>query len=170
MKILAAVICFLLLPLTAVAQDHPQPQTSEDIVGSFKAFVDDYFKKAYTDSTDYAVVALLPTHTWMKMYFVRSGDYSIDVRKTDSLVSPYVGVLEFPIEKYSTTAHKTEEDAKADNNFFPPVPAPRQRKNFALQDNKWIQKSEQYSVADEWADCRSLATILAGLFTSGCVP
>ncbi len=126
-------------------------QSDADVVKSFKNYVAGYMVSYKTDRREY--VGNLGGG-WAKIYFEPSGDSSIDVRKTDSLVSPYMGVLEFTLIKHFTAFHKTRAEAEADNSFTQSTEA-RHRHTYASQDGTWVPKSRQNYVAilNEWSDC-----------------
>lgn len=126
-------------------------QSDADIVKSFKGYAADFIASYKTDRREY--VGKLGGG-WAKIYFEPSLDYGVDVRKTDSLVSPYVGVLEFTLIRHFTKFHPSESDAEADNSFVQTT-STNHRHTYAFQDNKWVPKSrENYSAfLNEWFAC-----------------
>jgi len=61
-------------------------------------------------------------------------DVSFDVRKTDSLTSPFVGTIQW-----------VEKPKRLDSSF-------EFRMNLAYQENQWILKEVQWRVDGEWED------------------
>lgn len=91
---------------------------------------------------------------WVKVQMFPSSDFRYDVQKTDSLVSPYVAVVEFDLIQNYTVGHKTREDAISDENYAFNKQFSR-KLNFSWQGGRWIAKSEErYSeILDEWVEC-----------------
>lgn len=54
---------------------------------------------------------------WAKGYIATVSTYSFDVKLTDSLVTPYTGILTYSEVFWSTTEHATKEGAEKDSNF-----------------------------------------------------
>ncbi len=82
-----------------------------------------------------------------------SVDYGIDVRKTDSLISPYLGVVEFHWIGYRTDCAKTKEEAQAKGLPTEENLLVKYRYTYAFQDGAWVrQKREVYY--SEWKDCK----------------
>lgn len=90
-----------------------------------------------------------------------STDYGVDVRKTDSLISPYLGVIEFRwFGRYGGCA-KTREDAQAGSVSDKVEYDVKYRYTFAFQDGAWVpQGREIYELGiskedpDKWKDCK----------------
>jgi hypothetical protein len=55
---------------------------------------------------------------WFKGYTALVSDYGFDVRVTDSLVTPYTGILRYSQVSWFTAEHPTKEEAEKDNNFI----------------------------------------------------
>jgi hypothetical protein len=77
-----------------------------------------------------------PILMWSKEYWDTVSDYSFDVKVTDSLVTPYVGVVTFKQVHWSTAKHATKEEAEADNNFARTLTAPVTHR-YGYQDGQW---------------------------------
>jgi hypothetical protein len=94
---------------------------------------------------------------WLKIS-LEASDFSIDVRKTDSLVSPYIGTLDFTVTIRFTANHETRAEAEADSSFVGDsgkgIIEPHKH-IYAFQDGKWVSKSRQQynTVHKEWEDC-----------------
>ncbi len=67
----------------------------------------------------------------------------IDVQKTTSLVSPYVGTLEFQLVQHFTAFHKTRKEAESDSDFVGSR-AVTHRHTYAYQDGMWVPKIRKY--------------------------
>ncbi len=76
---------------------------------------------------------------WFKAYTEKVVQYGFDVKVTDSLVTPYTGVLSYSEVFYSTLKHSTKEEAEQDNNFSPPYTSLHTR-TFGYQDGKWVSQ------------------------------
>jgi hypothetical protein len=76
---------------------------------------------------------------WQNRKYEQELPYSIDVRKTDSLVSPYIGTVEFKLYFYLADVHDTKEKAEKDTGFGS-VATLRHRYTFAFQQDKWVLK------------------------------
>jgi hypothetical protein len=78
-----------------------------------------------------------PKLVWTKLYTAVVSKYSFDVKVTDSLVTPYTGILSYTEVSWFTAEHPTKEEAEKDNNFTSSLP-----NSFTLtygyQDGKWV--------------------------------
>ena len=54
---------------------------------------------------------------WRKQYTETVSQYGFDVKVTDSLVTPYTGVLSYDEVVWLTAEHPTEKEAEQDNSF-----------------------------------------------------
>jgi hypothetical protein len=54
---------------------------------------------------------------WTKSYLATVSTYDFDVKKTDSLVTPYTGILSHSEVVWSTVGHATKDEAEKDPNF-----------------------------------------------------
>jgi hypothetical protein len=68
---------------------------------------------------------------------------TIDVQKTASLVSPYIGKLEFQLVQHFTTFHKTRKEAESDSAFVRSR-AVIHKHTYAYQDGRWVPKVRKY--------------------------
>jgi hypothetical protein len=115
-----------------------QSQQEKDIVKSFNTAISTY----------------IPTHVgartkpykvgcgWNMEYHEISTPYTIDVRKTDSLISPYVGTAEFGIILHIGKCHQSPEEAAKDSSY-PTSYREGYRYTFAYQDEAWVIRSRQ---------------------------
>jgi hypothetical protein len=92
---------------------------------------------------------------WRKSYSEISGDPGIDVRKTDSLVSPYLGTLEFHTNLYVSRSAYDSEDSASQTTDFPTTPSDVRRHlhTYAYQNGAWVLQSRKQFVYEDWQDC-----------------
>lgn len=90
---------------------------------------------------------------WVKEYFEPDkGSEGIDVEKTSSLVSPYMGELDFRLVRHYTAFHQTRDEAAADSSFVQ-SDAVMHKHRYAYQDEKWVPKTRKYVVGEDEYDC-----------------
>jgi hypothetical protein len=94
---------------------------------------------------------------WAKIYYKVEGEYSIDVQRTSSLISPYIGVCEFKLRRHYTACHPTKEGAQQDSRFVN-TDANLHKHMYAYQDNKWVPKKREYYmvlpiIGNKWFSC-----------------
>jgi hypothetical protein len=78
-----------------------------------------------------------PPHLeWRRSYTEKVSDFSFDVKITDSLVTPYTGVLNYKQVFWETAGHPTKEEAQADSNFVRSWTNP-QTSTYGYQDGQW---------------------------------
>jgi hypothetical protein len=144
-KLLTAIFVMLLLVIPVVAQ------SDAEVVASFKKHLADY---AVSFKTDRRESVRETSGGWRKNYYEVGDNYSIDLQRTASLVSPYVGTVEFHFVMHSTAFHKTREEAEADNKFISSESF-RHRHSYAYQDSAWVLnlREEYNSLIDEWWNC-----------------
>jgi hypothetical protein len=97
---------------------------------------------------------------WVKEYYEPEPEYSINAERTSSLISPYVGSLDFVLVRHYTDFHKTREEAVADSNFVKHDSA-KHRHTYAYQDGKWVPKVRKFYYGwplDKWFDCDKVIT------------
>lgn len=80
-------------------------------------------------------------------------DLQYDVRKTDSLVSPYTGTAEFICLLEQSEFYGTKAEAEAASSFEK-ASGEKCQVVFAYQDGRWVVKSRRYyqSHFHEWLD------------------
>lgn len=112
-----------------------------EIVALFKDYVSKEINKALAtyESNDQMVVAVKDRNppVWQKIHFTLNADYTIDLRKNDSLIRPYIGTLEITkVIYYENFA--TKESAEQ-------CVSPKNRDDtrgyvftIAYQGNKWV--------------------------------
>jgi hypothetical protein len=138
----------------------PKPSEEEQAVASFKQTAANYvatYKQSKHEEV-YHLDASFAAHTpegWRKSYSELASDvYSVDVQKTDSLVSPYVGTLEFHTNLYVSELYGSQ-DAASQTTDFPAKPndVRRHLHTYAYQNGAWVLQSRKQFVYDEWQDC-----------------
>jgi hypothetical protein len=113
-KAILAVAAALLVMMVGKAADQKSEQ--EALIKSFKQYAGDFIK-------DWNVKHSIPVISefrmrpsapklWSKTYFVRVADYDVDVKTTDSLINPYVGVIKFTQIWASSRSYSTKEEAE----------------------------------------------------------
>jgi hypothetical protein len=119
-----------------------QSEAESEIIKSFNKTVSDFIHM-HIDQRPTVVKAGCG---WLKQYYEPSTDYRIDVRKTDSIVSPYLGVVEFIVIRHYTECHKTQGEAEKDDAFtdhLGNIEPATHRDRFALQEKVWVLESRE---------------------------
>src|SRR5450759_2176821 len=133
--------------------------TSSDkqVVASFTAYVHQHFASYDTNRRE-RITKL--GGGWVKMYFQPDqSSVGIDVQRTTSLVSPYVGTLEFQLVEHFTAFHKTRAEAEADTAFINSKVVTHNH-SYAYQDGKWVPKTRK-NVGNDGTlyDCDEVITV-----------
>ena len=95
---------------------------------------------------------------WYQEKVELPASYSINVEKTDSLVSPYVGTAEFPVTGNVSYPKNSREDALEATQFKSSYTI-NHRLQYAYQNGQWVLKSEKcfdYDIVVEghaWGNC-----------------
>jgi hypothetical protein len=139
----------LLSPGPAVAQSEDQ-----DALATFKAYVNHHLS-SYKQNQREKVSKF--GGGWANQYFepdVLSA--SIDVEKTNSLVSPYTASLKFRMIRHRTALHDKKEDAANDSQFTNQDSWFHEH-TYAYQDKQWVPKTrrckpERFADAN-WSRC-----------------
>ncbi len=126
------------------------PSSSSDVVSSFRQYIRDYMASFKTDGRER--VFFVEGQGWRKMTYAPKGDPSIDVRKTDSLISPYLGTCEFTLVGSATAFHPTEAQARTDTTMNE-VTANDHRHSYAFQDGHWVVKKREAKMFNDWYSC-----------------
>jgi len=137
----------------AGADSHEQ----EDPVASFKKTVESYlngYKQTKHEKVYFIQSEYIPSG-WRKAYSELVSDaYTMDVQKTDSLVSPYIGILEFNTRHYVSSPLATEQAVRSNAYFTDEYSVRKHRHMYAYQSGKWIVTSrKQLLWEDVWNDC-----------------
>jgi hypothetical protein len=152
--------CLAVLALDMGCAKKAKLSEEEQAVASFKQIADNFvrgYKQTRHEET-YHMDASIVMHTpegWRKSYSeLASDDYSVDVRKTDSLVSPYIGTLEFQTKVYVSELYSSQ-DAASQTTDFPTTPSDVRRHlhTYAYQNGAWVLQSRKQFVDEDWQDC-----------------
>ncbi len=74
---------------------------------------------------------------WRKLYSETVSQHGFDVKVTDSLVTPYTGVLSYDEVTWFTAAHPTQKEAEQDNNFTSSLKTSH-TSTYGYQEGKWV--------------------------------
>jgi hypothetical protein len=74
---------------------------------------------------------------WRKRYTATVSEFGFDVKVTDSLVTPYTGVLSYDEVTWFTTEHPTQKEAEQDNSFTSSLKSSH-TSTYGYQDGKWV--------------------------------
>ena len=130
------------------------PQESSQVVSSFTNYIATFMASYKVDRRERVSKS---SWGWTKEYYEPSGEPNIDVMRTDSLVSPYLGICEFNLVRHRTGFHSTRADATQDNTFVASDMA-QHRHQYAYQNAKWVQKTREYfsNAGGKWYDCNEV--------------
>ena len=162
-KILAYIFIFTFI---SFAQESTST-INVDPVKSFKEYIKNYFE-SYKSNNREQITKL--GGGWVKECYEPDYDYKIDVQKTNSLMTPFIGICEFTLIRRITNFCTSKEDAESDNLF---VKSDKRNHihNYGFQDGKWIvtsRKNQSPSLAklinpmtnsatlDQWNDCNEV--------------
>jgi len=150
---LTVMVISLAAGVLACAATRAQDQKPERdaVVKSFKQYIKDYVDSYKTHKR---VRFLAKENGGVKADFEPDQNYSIDVKTTDSLISPYIGVCEFTMMIRTTAVHTTIEEAEKDNNFIH-VETLKHRHTYAFQEGHWVPTLRQnyWDYYHEWHSC-----------------
>ena len=106
---------------------------------------------------------------YAKSSFEPSIDYKVDVRKTESLVSPYVGTVLFKWNERYSDCQDTREKAQAQTDLKH-SDSLSYRYTYAFQDGKWVStEAEVGSVSADngsfyWESCADERAQLSSMY------
>lgn len=157
---LAFTVLGLVLALSQVScHSAPQKTEAEQLVDAFKAKVqaDLLSHKSRKDvwpqtETEYEEAG------WYLVQVEVPDTFSMNVEKTDSIVSPYLGTAEFPVTGNVSYPRNSKDEALGATEFKSHY-AIQHRLTYAYQSGEWVFKSEQcydYDVLAEghiWGKC-----------------
>ena len=95
---------------------------------------------------------------WIKEHHRIAGNYSYDVQKTKSLVSPYRWICEFIIIRSFTDFHKTKEAAESNNDFHHSDKISH-RHIYLYQKGIWISERKNNSDYTSGYDSKEVITV-----------
>ncbi len=114
----------------------------KQVVDSFKGYMQHHFDSYKTNRRER--VTLLGGG-WVKEYYEPdASSATFDVQRTSSLVSPYLGKLNFRLRAHYTAFHKTREEAAGDSNFTQ-VSSTLHMHTYAYQDGKWVPQARKHA-------------------------
>ncbi|KAF0216763.1 MAG: hypothetical protein FD174_3586 [Geobacteraceae bacterium] len=133
-------LVFFILALSLLLCSKVFALTDTEVVDSFKQYVSDEMKKVFVsyEGTHYNVSYVESNlNFWFKSYHKIDQNYKIDVEKTTSLISPYVGTLQ--VEVYYNTSDKFPTKKTAEQATTYKVHSIQTFKiTLAYQENKWV--------------------------------
>ena len=144
MKILIIILVCFLLPGTVLSAPDEQVilMTFQDVVTKH---IDGYSNDPRISVRYISAEPVINLAAyWMKSK-ISVSDSSYDVQKSSSIVSPYIGILNYKVVLYNTKKQPTKELAENDNFFESPGIPGTARITFAFQSNKWVVKKYEYS-------------------------
>ena len=157
-KLISFVVVFVIGGMTAgcgFVKDDPVALLNKDVKERAARFnssnrLEVWHRESYQGSSE----------GWMSAQYEPLKNYSFDVQKTNSLVSPYTGVVTFTLWRYDTvdrTVFSTKTNALNPLQFTRFSEAGRTPIEFkvlyAFQDGKWVVKSQSMFKRDEWVEC-----------------
>lgn len=156
MKIKSIIILMmfcLFIPITAFASS-----SEEEVVQSFNTLAQNHIDSYQTDKREKIVQAIQGDKKWRKFLHDVSSNYSIDIQKTNSIVTPYIGIFEFEVTIYKSEPFDTEEEARATNTYTNYIGYHKDK--FAYQNDTWVTKERIHSIDNKkhYFDCWDKAT------------
>ena len=153
---------FLLLLLSALLFCPPQSvaqSEDQDALAAFRSYVNHHLS-SYKQNKREEVTMF--GGGWAKEYFEPDvASASIDVEKTNSLISPYTASLTFKMIRHRTALHQTKEGAANDSQFTDQDSWLHEH-TYAYQDKQWVPKTrrcktERFAGAN-WSHCDEVIT------------
>ncbi|HJW23767.1 MAG TPA: hypothetical protein VJ576_02625 [Rhodocyclaceae bacterium] len=134
--VIGALAWFIVLPAAAAA---------DDLVKSFEKFL-----SASVESTNASTSVFLNNRSngWMKRRY-RVSDLKYDVKRTDSLVAPIVGIVTFKLTSEVTGSFQSQTEAES-SNFFDSDKSSHDGMSlsFAYRNDKWELTEVSYRPLD----------------------
>ena|SRR5271157_1363310 len=140
-KLVCSLVIVLIWATCTFAEE--QKGERESVVSSFQQYIRNFMGSYKTDKREHVVQS---PGGWRNGIHEPEPDYSIDLRYTDSLISPYIGTCEFVLVSHYTAFHKTKEDAQNDDRFVNET-REKHSNTYAFQDGRWVPKSCEHYVA-----------------------
>ncbi len=128
--------------------------TTKAVVASFKAYT---AKHTASYRTDRRPRVSKLGGGWAKLSYEAKPDYTIDVRATDSLISPFIGICEFMLIESRSELFSTRRDAES-ASVLGNRREIKHRHTYAYQEGKWIPRTRQHHspFLGEWFDCNEV--------------
>ena len=145
----ALVLFFVVLSAGALPVNA---QSDTDAVNAFKKYIAVYEDSYRTDHREQVVHSF---GGWSRRYFELTTHMTIDVQKSNSLISPYLGVAIFNLTLYQTAYYPTKDAAEGDHNFIQKILFTH-RHTYAYQEGVWVPTERKYSNAGtdgNWYTC-----------------
>jgi len=139
-RLLFAVVIPLLL-------QHLWAQSSDEkrVIDSFDVYVHHHLDSYETNRRER--VLLFPAG-WVHQYYELDARGSkTDIQRTNSLLTPYVGTLEFRLIRHYTVFYKSREEAAADVHFVR-VDVNVHRHTYAYQSEHWLPKERKFHIPE----------------------
>lgn len=137
----------------------PQKPEAEKLVDSFKAKVEaDLLSHKSRKDVWPQTETKYEEAGWYLVQVEAPDTFSMNVEKTDSIVSPYLGTAEFPVTGNVSYPKNSKEEALEATEFKSSY-AIKHKLTYAYQSGEWVFKSEQcydYDVIAEghiWRNC-----------------
>jgi hypothetical protein len=135
-------------------------KADQEATKKFKQYVSDliaHYKAEKHERIEHDPYVCGIGHGYAKAAF-EVGTYGIDVRKTDSLITPYVGILELKWDDHYSSCMSTKEKAQAESDLSLPGSF-TYRYTYGFQDGKWVAQSREVRARDmegsgwHWESC-----------------
>lgn len=145
MKLAPSYRFLIFLAVSCVAYGQ-STNPDKEVVDSFKTYVHRHLASYERNHHERATKL---GGGWVNEYFEPDLDStSIDVQRTSSLVSPYIGKLEFRLVRHYTAFHRTRGEAASDSKFLRSDVA-LHKHSYAFQDDRWVPKVRKYVGPEE---------------------
>lgn len=149
-KFILTLICLFCFSVSCFASEQETVDSFKAVTNNIIFEIQDNFNQG--GKVKYSV----DSNKWHK-YRNLNLQSAIDVQKTDSLISPYKGILELQADTaryYSTVKGQWYYDSKNDAkeaSFYEVIPAiTKMRFVYMYQDGNWVLKQVQYQFLDEY--------------------
>jgi hypothetical protein len=155
---LKSLLVLLIVFSQVSCHSSPKKSEAEQIVDSFKAKLDTDIQSHKNRTDVWAVSGSASQAGWYKAQIELPTTYTVNVVKTESLVSPYLGTAELVVTSHNTYLQDSKEAALAATQFKDTTEI-KHRLTYAYQNGTWVIKSEQCfqydgdAEAHVWVDC-----------------
>ena len=153
-KLLSIILTVLIMSTFSVAFADEQ-----EIVESFKTFVSDTMTPIIASyqgehySIKYADCSPIHEKSYWYKSTVTTPRYVIDVKKTDSLISPYLGLLDITNDLISYKGkYDSAKEAETSSVQESPFMLRHNRYTYAYQDGNWVKIRVEYERDGIWND------------------
>ncbi|NLD47142.1 MAG: hypothetical protein GX660_08070 [Clostridiaceae bacterium] len=145
--------------LIKVSENVEEVEINESqIIDSFITYLNMFFESYKTNNREWVndVSDAYQSPTFLKISYNSPLNYKYDIKKTDSLVNPYIGICEFSLIVNRTKEHITRKSALSDNNFISSETEKNLHKHtYSYQNGEWmLLNAEYYSYTmGKWYKC-----------------